>query len=67
MLTVAVSVITLVLVCFITFYVTFITLHKTVTEPVDTFVESQIQKKDHAEQEIPQKTEKPAKHGHVTN
>ncbi len=52
MLTVAVCVITLVLVGFITFYITFLTLHKTVEEPVKTFEETVIQKKEPAQQEI---------------
>lgn len=56
MLTVALSVITLVLVCFITFYVTYITLHNTIIKPD----ENVMQKKEQVIQEVQPKVEQPA-------
>ena len=66
MLVVMLGVVSIVLICFITFGITYAVLHKTVAEPVDTIEEVMTQKKDHAQQEVPENPKQPVKHGGVT-
>lgn len=65
MLTVALGIITLVLASFVTFYVTYMTLHNTIAEPEQNVIENVApaieQKKEPAPQAEPKKSVKPAK------